>query len=134
MARARDPAAALPRRQRERALLPLRPPGPLPALAAHGRRSPPRAARARARLVAAPARAPPSPRRDGASFGAGAEGTMSRGVAIFPVAGMPEVRTHDDLVGLIASALARLKERLVDGDVLVVAQKVVSKSEGRVLK
>ena len=59
---------------------------------------------------------------------------MTHAVTVLPVAGMPEVRPRDDLVGLIASALARADERLVDGDVLVVAQKVVSKSEGRVVK
>jgi len=59
---------------------------------------------------------------------------MTHALTVLPVAGMPEIRAHDDLVGLIASALARADERLVDGDVLVIAQKVVSKSEGRVVK
>ncbi len=47
--------------------------------------------------------------------------------------GLPEVRPRDDLVGLLASALAIAGERLRDDDVLIVAQKVVSKSEGRVV-
>ena len=47
--------------------------------------------------------------------------------------GLPEVRPRDDLVGLLASALATAGERLRDDDVLIVAQKVVSKSEGRVV-
>jgi coenzyme F420-0:L-glutamate ligase/coenzyme F420-1:gamma-L-glutamate ligase len=46
---------------------------------------------------------------------------------------MPEVRPRDDLVGLLLDALAPSSERLVKGDVVVIAQKVVSKSEGRVV-
>ena len=45
-----------------------------------------------------------------------------------PVRGLPEIREGDDLAALLAAA-AHLEE----GDVLVVAQKVVSKAEGRVL-
>ncbi len=59
---------------------------------------------------------------------------MTRALSVFPVAGMPEVRPNDDLVGLLLGALAASGERLRDGDVVVVAQKVVSKSEGRVVK
>jgi coenzyme F420-0:L-glutamate ligase/coenzyme F420-1:gamma-L-glutamate ligase len=43
--------------------------------------------------------------------------------------GIPEVRPGDDLAGLLAAAAGRL----ADGDVLVVAHKVVSKAEGRVV-
>jgi coenzyme F420-0:L-glutamate ligase / coenzyme F420-1:gamma-L-glutamate ligase len=46
---------------------------------------------------------------------------------IIGVEGVPEVREGDDLGALIAAAVA-----LEDGDVVVVAQKVVSKTEGRV--
>jgi len=45
------------------------------------------------------------------------------------VAGLPEVRPGDDLAALLRAAGLRL----ADGDVLVVAQKVVSKAEGRVV-
>ena len=54
-----------------------------------------------------------------------------RPVSIIPVSGMPEVRPGDDLVGLVLAALTRLGEVLRDDDVLSVAQKVVSKAEGR---
>lgn len=47
---------------------------------------------------------------------------------IFPVEGLPEVRPGDDLALLIAGRV-----QLRAGDVLVVAQKVVSKSEGRLI-
>ena len=53
---------------------------------------------------------------------------MSDGLRVLPVLGLPEVREGDDLASLIAGAVA-----LEDGDVLVVAQKVVSKAEGRVV-
>ena len=48
---------------------------------------------------------------------------------VIPVEGLPEVTEGDDLAVLIASAAA-----LEDGDVVVVSQKVVSKSEGRVVR
>jgi coenzyme F420-0:L-glutamate ligase / coenzyme F420-1:gamma-L-glutamate ligase len=50
-------------------------------------------------------------------------------IAIIPVRGLPEVREGDDLGALIAD-----HAELEDGDVVVVAQKVVSKSEGRVIR
>ncbi len=50
---------------------------------------------------------------------------------ITPVTGVPEVRSGDDLAELIARALD--DGALRDGDVLVVAHKVVSKAEGRVV-
>lgn len=51
-------------------------------------------------------------------------------IRIMPVRGLPEVRPGDDLAGLIADAIDRGGSRLEDGDLLVVAQKVVSKAEG----
>lgn len=48
---------------------------------------------------------------------------------IFPVEGIPEVREGDDLAALVAARAV-----LADGDVLVVAQKAVSKAEGRVVR
>jgi coenzyme F420-0:L-glutamate ligase/coenzyme F420-1:gamma-L-glutamate ligase len=54
-------------------------------------------------------------------------------LSIIPVHGIPEVRSRDDLTGLLLQALRSARERLVDGDVLVIAQKVVSKSEGRIV-
>jgi coenzyme F420-0:L-glutamate ligase/coenzyme F420-1:gamma-L-glutamate ligase len=50
-------------------------------------------------------------------------------VELIGVEGLPEVRPGDDL-GQLITAHASLR----DGDVLVVAQKVVSKSEGRVVR
>jgi coenzyme F420-0:L-glutamate ligase/coenzyme F420-1:gamma-L-glutamate ligase len=50
-------------------------------------------------------------------------------IEILPVEGMPEVREGDDVAALVAE-----RARLEDGDVVVVAQKVVSKAEGRVVR
>jgi coenzyme F420-0:L-glutamate ligase/coenzyme F420-1:gamma-L-glutamate ligase len=51
------------------------------------------------------------------------------GYSVFPVTGIPELREGDDLAELI---LARVE--LEDSDIVVVAQKAVSKVEGRVLR
>lgn len=53
------------------------------------------------------------------------------GLRIQPLIGIPEVRPGDDLTSFIGDALAGLGG-LESGDVLVVAQKVVSKAEGRI--
>ncbi len=50
-------------------------------------------------------------------------------ITLLGVAGLPEVRPGDDLAGLIAGAVA-----LEPGDVLVVAQKIVSKAEGALVR
>ena len=47
------------------------------------------------------------------------------------LAGMPLVAAGDDLAALLAAALRRMDISPQDGDILVVAQKVVSKAEGR---
>ncbi len=54
-------------------------------------------------------------------------------IRVLPVRGLPEVRPGDDLGALIARALAEHGPELADGDVVVVAQKVVSKAEGRLV-
>jgi len=48
---------------------------------------------------------------------------------VIPVRGLPEVREGDDVAALIAAAM-----ELEGGDVVVVAHKVVSKAEGRVVR
>ncbi len=48
-------------------------------------------------------------------------------LTIHPVLGLPEIRPGDDLAALITAA----EPYLVDGDVLVVTSKVVSKAEGQ---
>ena len=51
-------------------------------------------------------------------------------ISIPPIEGLPEILPGDDLPGLLAGALGRMSFSLADGDVIVVAQKVVSKAEG----
>jgi coenzyme F420-0:L-glutamate ligase/coenzyme F420-1:gamma-L-glutamate ligase len=53
---------------------------------------------------------------------------VERGFSVFPLHGIPELREGDDLAQLV---LDRVK--LLDGDVVVVAQKAISKIEGRVV-
>ena len=53
---------------------------------------------------------------------------MTGRIEVLAVAGLPEVRPGDDLAALIAGAVDQ-----VDGDVVVVTQKVVSKAEDRLV-
>ena len=50
-------------------------------------------------------------------------------ISIIPVHGLPEIRRGDDLAALVVERID-----LQDGDVVVAAQKVVSKVEGRVVR
>ena len=54
-------------------------------------------------------------------------------IRIIPIGGLPEINPGDDLGCSIADAVATQGIALEDGDVLVVAQKVVSKAEGRLV-
>jgi coenzyme F420-0:L-glutamate ligase/coenzyme F420-1:gamma-L-glutamate ligase len=54
---------------------------------------------------------------------------VERGFTVFPVPGIPELREGDDLAALILE-----RAELQDGDVVVVAQKAISKLEGRVVR
>lgn len=56
---------------------------------------------------------------------------MSARLSIEPVPGIPLVATGDDLPGIIGDCLRHAGQELLDGDVLVVAQKIFSKAEGR---
>ncbi len=49
---------------------------------------------------------------------------------VIPVPDLPEIGRGDDLAGLLAEAVRRCGERLIERDVVVVTQKVVSKAEG----
>jgi coenzyme F420-0:L-glutamate ligase / coenzyme F420-1:gamma-L-glutamate ligase len=52
-------------------------------------------------------------------------------ISLHPVSGIPRVRPGDDLATLLVDGLRSSGLTPVDGDVLVVCQKVVSKAEGR---
>src|SRR5207248_10419216 len=53
---------------------------------------------------------------------------VRRGFPVRPVDGLPGLREGDDLAALISE-----RTELADGDIVVVAQKAVSKIEGRVV-
>lgn len=59
---------------------------------------------------------------------------MTGSLELIPLAGFPLVEPGDDLAGLLGDCLAANKLALQAGDVLVVAQKVVSKAEGRYVR
>lgn len=55
-------------------------------------------------------------------------------VDLIPVPGIPEILPGDDLAVRIVDALGASRIALLDGDVVVVTQKVVSKAEGRLVR
>ncbi len=54
-------------------------------------------------------------------------------LSAWAVPGIGEIGAGDDLVAMIADAVKATGESIVDGDVLVIASKVVSKAEGRLV-
>jgi coenzyme F420-0:L-glutamate ligase/coenzyme F420-1:gamma-L-glutamate ligase len=58
----------------------------------------------------------------------------ARELRLVALPGIPLVQPGDDLAAMIVDAAGRCGERLRDGDVLVVAQKIVSKAEGRLVR
>jgi len=55
-------------------------------------------------------------------------------IELISIAGLPEIREGNDLARLIVGAARNAKIVFRSGDVLVVAQKVVSKAEGRLVR
>lgn len=58
---------------------------------------------------------------------------MPAPVELHALHGLPHVRPGDDLAALVLAALDRQRLTLQPGDVLVLAQKIVSKAEGRLV-
>ena len=58
---------------------------------------------------------------------------MADRVEVFAIGGIGEVRPGDDIAAAIANALGR-DAPLHDGDIVVVAQKIVSKAEGAIVR
>lgn len=56
-----------------------------------------------------------------------------RSIQLFELPHFPLVQPGDDLVEIILRSLAEAGENLLTGDVIVIAQKVVSKAEGRLV-
>ena len=55
------------------------------------------------------------------------------GIEIVPLAGLPMVRSGDDLCAMLLEGCAANDVALADGDIVCVAQKIVSKAEGRLI-
>lgn len=56
---------------------------------------------------------------------------MTKSVILTPLPGLPHIKPGDDLAALLLASLDSGQMALQDGDVLAVAQKIVSKVEGR---
>tara|TARA_B100000131_G_scaffold211528_1_gene203369 strand:- start:6981 stop:7682 length:702 start_codon:yes stop_codon:yes gene_type:complete len=54
-------------------------------------------------------------------------------VHLIPIPGLPEISPGDDLAELISQSCEKGSIEILDGDVLVVTQKIVSKAEGRLV-
>jgi coenzyme F420-0:L-glutamate ligase / coenzyme F420-1:gamma-L-glutamate ligase len=59
--------------------------------------------------------------------------TLPPSVQIIPLMGLPEIAPGDDIAGLLAEVAKRQDLVPRQGDVFVVAQKIVSKAEGRIV-
>jgi coenzyme F420-0:L-glutamate ligase / coenzyme F420-1:gamma-L-glutamate ligase len=58
--------------------------------------------------------------------------TASPALSVWPLHGIPRVKPGDDLPALLIESIERAGVRPAAGDIVVVAQKIVSKAEGRV--
>ena len=59
---------------------------------------------------------------------------MAQRLEIFAVPGIPLVVPGDDLISLIETGLKSINQSLQNQDIVVIAQKIVSKSEGRIVE
>ena len=55
-------------------------------------------------------------------------------VEISPLQGLPEIKPGDDIAGVIIHAARAHDMRIAEGDIFVIAQKIVSKAEGRIVR
>jgi len=60
--------------------------------------------------------------------------TAKSGVSLIRLPGLPEIRRGDDLSQQIANAARKARIHFENGDILVVAQKIISKAEGAVVR
>lgn len=59
---------------------------------------------------------------------------MQKSLCLTPLAGIPRIQPGDDLAAIVQKALQESSISLHDGDMLVLAQKIVSKAEGRLVE
>jgi len=60
----------------------------------------------------------------------GTEGAIS----IIPLRGIPEIKPGDDLVSIVSRSASDQGLSFLDGDIVVFAQKIISKAEGRIVE
>lgn len=56
---------------------------------------------------------------------------MNSGISLHALTGIPDIKPGDDLAALLAEAVTRSGHDVQDGNVLAIAQKIVSKAEGQ---
>ena len=56
-----------------------------------------------------------------------------RNIEIIPVYGLPEFKKNDDLIEILTTTLKKNSETLLNGDVVIVTQKIISKIEDRAI-
>ena len=54
-------------------------------------------------------------------------------IKLIPIDGIPLVKPGDDLPGIIIQTANASKIEWIEGDILVIAQKIISKAEGRLV-
>jgi coenzyme F420-0:L-glutamate ligase/coenzyme F420-1:gamma-L-glutamate ligase len=59
---------------------------------------------------------------------------LRTGIEIIPIPGLPEIHKGDDVVGRILAACGNAPFAFEQGDVLVIAQKIISKAEGCLIR
>jgi coenzyme F420-0:L-glutamate ligase/coenzyme F420-1:gamma-L-glutamate ligase len=55
-------------------------------------------------------------------------------ISIIPIPGIPEINLGDNLIKIVTDALFKQDISVVNGDIIVFAQKIISKAEGRIVK
>ncbi|MGH7807855.1 MAG: coenzyme F420-0:L-glutamate ligase [Thermodesulfobacteriota bacterium] len=55
-------------------------------------------------------------------------------ISIIAITGIPEIIPGDDLITIVADALFKQDITIIKGDIIVFAQKIISKAEGRIVK
>jgi coenzyme F420-0:L-glutamate ligase/coenzyme F420-1:gamma-L-glutamate ligase len=58
----------------------------------------------------------------------------SQGISIIPITGIPEIKPGDDLIKTVIDTLFKQDTSIMNGDIIVFAQKIVSKAEGRIVR
>jgi len=55
-------------------------------------------------------------------------------VNMVPISGLPDIKPGDDLINLILAGMEKQQQTFDDGDILVIAHKIVSKAEGQIVR